>query len=229
MKSLRSIPVLLAFAAGAAAAAPADGALGSVGDLVAFLGDGTPGVRDFGVTGRVSFADAAAFVLSDGGARVHVGWNGPLPPRGALVRAEGSAGVPRGDPSAPFLLRGEPYAKAEAVEVLSRDEPPPPERVAPADIDPDRHDLAYLATSGEVADAGPDEMDERYAVLVLSDGGRTLPVFVPVRPGFDAGALVGAKVEAAGLFWKSLSGARKFAGPVLAAASADAVRVVAPP
>ena len=218
--------LLLALAAGGAfAAIPME----TAAELAAFLGGGSPGTRDFAVTGRVSFAEADAFVLADGDSRVHVGWRGAPPPRGALVRAEGTARVPRGDPSAPFLLRGEPYAEASAVGVLSRDAPPPPERVALGDIDPNRHDLAFLETSGEIADAGPDEMDERYAVLILSDGGRTLPVFVPARPGFDAGSLVGAKVEAAGLFWKSLSGVRKFAGPVLAASSPDDVRIIAPP
>ena len=227
MKSIRPALLLLAFAAAAHAAEP--GAVGSVGELAAFLGAGAPGVREFAVTGRVSYAEGGSFVLSDGDARVHVAWPGDPPPRGALARADGSAGVPRGDPAVPFLLRGEPYATAAAVEVLSRDEPPPPERVALSGIDPDRHDLAYLETEGEVTDAGPDEMDERFAVLVLSDGDRTLPVFVPARPGSDAGSLVGARVEARGLFWKSLSGVRKFAGPVLAATLADGVRVVAPP
>ena len=224
--------LLLAVARGSAAAAsePAARAIGTAEELAAFLGGGTPGVRDFDATGRVSFAAADAFVLSDGGARVYVGLKeAPPPPRGALVRVEGTAGVPRGDPSAPFLLRGEPYAEAHAVGILARDAPPPPARVALAGLDPDRHDLAFLETSGTIADAGPDEMDERYAVLVLSEGGRTLPVFVPARPGFDAGAFVGAKVEAAGLFWKSLSGVRKFAGPVLAASSPDDVRVVEQP
>ena len=225
---MHRLPSILLLLAGAAIAAE-PGAIGSARELAAFLRVSEPGVRAFSVTGRVSFAEADAFVLSDGGARVYVGLNGPSPPRGALVRAEGTAGVPRGDPAVPFLMRGEPYADARAVKVLSRDEPPPPERVALAAIDPDRDDLAFLATAGEVSDAGPDEMDERYAVLVLADGERTLPVFVPARPGFDAGALVGARVEAEGLFWKSLSGARKFAGPVLAATSADGVRVVAPP
>ena len=194
----RLSPLLLLLAGAAIAAEP--GAIGSAGELAAFLRDGEPGVRAFSVTGRVSFAEADAFVLSDGGARVYVGLDGPSPPRGALVRAEGTAGVPRGDPAVPFLMRGEPYADARAVEVLSRDEPPPPERIALAAIDPNRDDLAFLATAGEVSDAGPDEMDERYAVLVLADGERTLPVFVPARPGFDAGALVGARVEAEGLF-----------------------------
>ena len=230
----RTRPVLLLFAlvavAGSAAEEPRAEAIGSAAELAAFLGGGTPGVRDFAATGRVSFAAADAFVLAAGGARVYVGSKGGAQlPRGALVRVEGTAGVPRGDPSAPFLLRGEPYAEASAVDILARDAPPPPERVALAGLDPDRHDLVFLETAGEVVDAGPDEMDERYAVLVLAAGGRTLLVFVPARPGFDAGALVGAKVEAAGLFWKSLSGVRKFAGPVLAAASADDVRVVAPP
>ncbi len=227
----RFVLLLFAFAAGSAALAePGSEAIGSAAELAAFLGGGTPDVREFAVTGRVSFASSNAFVLSDGDARVHVGFKASqIPPRGALVRVEGTAGVPRGDPSAPFLLRGEPYAEARAVDILARDAPPPPERVALADLDPDRHDLAFLETSGEIVDAGPDEMDERYAVLVLSAGGRTLLVFVPARPGFDAGALVGAKVEATGLFWKSLSGVRKFAGPVLAAVSADDVRVVAPP
>ena len=230
MKRPRPLLLLLALAAvaGAAVAEPATEPIGTAAELAAFLGGGTPGFREFAVTGRVSFAAADAFVLSDGAARVHVAWDGAAPSRGALVRAEGEAGVPHGDPTAPFLLRGEPFARAGAVEVLATGEPPAPERVALGDLDPDRHDLAFLVTSGEVADAGPDEMDERYAVLVLAEGGRTLPVFVPAQPGFDAGALVGAKVEADGLFWKSLSGMRKFAGPVLATLSADDVRVVAP-
>ena len=77
----------LAAVAGSAAAEPAAEPIGTAAELAAFLGGGTPGFRAFAVTGRVSFAAADAFVLSDGGARVHVAWDGAAPSRGALVRA----------------------------------------------------------------------------------------------------------------------------------------------
>ena len=62
---MHRLPSILLLLAGAAIAAE-PGAIGSAGELAAFLRDGEPGVRAFSVTGRVSFAEADAFVLSDG-------------------------------------------------------------------------------------------------------------------------------------------------------------------
>lgn len=216
--------------AGVRAVAQISGPLDSAAALAAFLDGESPGSRAFVVSGLVTTSLRDAFIVDGGDARIYMTSHLPSPPpRGASVRVIGSAFVPQTDTSIPFMLRPEPLANAREITIGAVGDPPAPLHIALGGIDPARHHLALLETSGEVLDAGRDEFDAHYAILILGEDGATLPVSIECDKVPDLRALVGAEVAVAGLFWKSHSGVRKFSGPLLVADGPDALRVIAPP
>ncbi|MBR1920848.1 MAG: hypothetical protein IJ829_02450, partial [Kiritimatiellae bacterium] len=206
------------------------GRLESVAALVDFLARDEPGSRLFSVTGLVSHVDAQAFVLEDGDARVYLlKALAADPAPGARVRVKGNVFVPETDISIPFMLRPEPVVNARQLDVLDQGEPPPPLPLAIGDIDPARHHLATIRTTGTVAEETVDKVDPNYLMLIVEDGDSSLPVSMRRTAAGDGKRFTGAKVEVTGLFWRNLSSVRKFSGPFLTANGPADIRIVSPP
>lgn len=228
----RVLPLLLALALLVPSAAPADEAAGgavlrSIAQIDAFTDDPTPRRAPFELTGRVVgtfvLPKTGEVVLSDGsGTRMSfyrdLGLSRPEP--GDTIEARGVASM---------SAEHEPYVHLEDFRVLGHGPPPEPAAVRLAALSPRAHNLATVRTEGTVIDAFPDEVDRRYMILLLEDGGAVVPVAFPRDVFGDRKDLVDARLRVTGVYRRNVEGVRKFSWPNIAPRGPEDIEVLAPP
>ena len=222
----RMVPLLLALAL-APAVAPAEGTLRTIAEIDAFTEDPTPRKAPFELTGTV----VGAFLLpktgevvltDDSGTRMSfyrdLGLTQPEP--GETIEASGVA-----DMSAEH----EPYVHLMDYRVLGRGPLPEPVPVRLAALNAREHNLATVRTEGTVADAFPDEVDRRYMILLLEDGGAVVPVSFPRDAFGDRMDLVDARIRVTGVYRRNVEGVRKYSWPNIALRAPEDIEVLDPP
>ena len=222
----RVLPLLLAFAL-VPAVVPAEGTLRSIAEIDAFTEDATPRKVPFEVTGTVVetfvLPKAAEVVLSDdSGTRLSFYRDLELsrPEPGDTIAASGVANM---------SAEHEPYVLLEDFRVLGRGPRPEPVAVRLAGLNAREHNLAVVRTEGTVVDAFPDEVDRRYTILLLEDGGAVVPVSFPQDAFGDRRDLVDARIRVTGVYRRNVEGVRKFSWPNIAPRAPEDIVVVAPP
>lgn len=120
---------------------------------------------------------------------------------------------------------GDKWLRGIAVSVLGKGIVSPPRHLKLSALDDRQHDLFTVVTEGTVVDVLPDEIDPRFAVLLLKDGASQLPLFVSPRP--ENQPWLGAHIRVTAEFNRLASGCRRFSGPYLSG-PADAIEILAP-
>jgi len=115
----------------------------------------------------------------------------------------------------------------EKIRFLGQGAVSPPLAIPIEDLDEDHHDLVSVDTEGTVVEVSPDEIDERFDILLLKDGAAVLPLFIPTMPQFRD--LTGARVRVTARYNRLASGFRRFSGPFLLAERPDDLQIVTPP
>ena len=228
----RVFPLLLALALLVPAAAPADGTneeavLRSIAEIDAFTADATPRKAPFKLTGTVVgtflLPKTGEVVLSDdSGTRMSfyrdLGLSRPEP--GDTIEASGVANMSG---------EHEPYVLLEDYRVLGRGPRPEPVAVRLPELNAREHNLAVVRTEGTVADAFPDEVDRRYTILLLEDGGAVVPVSFPRDAFGDRRDLVDARIRVTGVYRRNVEGVRKYSWPNIAPSAPEDIEVLEPP
>ena len=222
----RMVPLLLALAL-APAVAPAEGTLRSIAEIDAFTEDPTPRKASFELTGTVVGAfllpKTGEVVLSDGsGTRISLyrDLGLPQPDPGDTIEASGVANMSG---------EHEPYVRLEDFRVLGRGPCPEPVSVRLSGLSAREHNLAIVRTEGTVVDAFPDEVDRRYAILLLEDGGAVVPVSFPRDASGDWSDLVDARIRVTGVYRRNVEGVRKYSWPNIALRAPEDIEVLDPP
>ena len=222
----RMVPLLLALAL-APAVAPAEGTLRSIAEIDAFTEDPTPRKAPFELTGTVVGAfllpKTGEVVLSDGsGTRISLyrDLGLPQPEPGDTIEASGVANMSG---------EHEPYVRLEDFRVLGRGARPEPVSVRLSGLSAREHNLAIVRTEGTVVDAFPDEVDRRYAILLLEDGGAVVPVSFPRDASGDRSDLVDARIRVTGVYRRNVEGVRKYSWPNIALRAPEDIEVLDPP
>ena len=222
----RMVPLLLALAL-APAVAPAEGTLRSIAEIDAFTEDPTPRKAPFELTGTVVGAfllpKTGEVVLSDGsGTRISLyrDLGLPRPEPGDTIKASGVANMSG---------EHEPYVRLEDFRVLGRGARPEPVSVRLSELSAREHNLAIVRTEGTVVDAFPDEVDRRYAILLLEDGGAVVPVSFPRDTSGDRSDLVDARIRVTGVYRRNVEGVRKYSWPNIALRAPEDIEVLDPP
>ena len=222
----RMVPLLLALAL-APAVAPAGGTLRSIAEIDAFTEDPTPRKAPFELTGTVVGAfllpKTGEVVLSDGsGTRISLyrDLGLPQPEPGDTIEASGVANMSG---------EHEPYVRLEDFRVLGRGPRPEPVSVRLSGLSAREHHLAIVRTEGTVVDAFPDEVDRRYAILLLEDGGAVVPVSFPRDASGDRSDLVDARIRVTGVYRRNVEGVRKYSWPNIALRAPEDIEVLDPP
>ena len=222
----RMVPLLLALAL-APAVAPAGGTLRSIAEIDAFTEDPTPRKAPFELTGTVVGAfllpKTGEVVLSDGsGTRISLyrDLDLPQPEPGDTIEASGVANMSG---------EHEPYVRLEDFRVLGRGPRPEPVSVRLSGLSAREHHLAIVRTEGTVVDAFPDEVDRRYASLLLEDGGAVVPVSFPRDASGDRSDLVDARIRVTGVYRRNVEGVRKYSWPNIALRVPEDIEVLDPP
>ena len=222
----RMVPMLLALAL-APAVAPAVGTLRSIAEIDAFTEDPTPRKAPFELTGTVVGAfllpKTGEVVLSDGsGTRISLyrDLGLPQPEPGDTIEASGVANMSG---------EHEPYVRLEDFRVLGRGPRPEPVSVRLSGLSAREHHLAIVRTEGTVVDAFPDEVDRRYAILLLEDGGAVVPVSFPRDASGDRSDLVDARIRVTGIYRRNVEGVRKYSWPNIALRAPEDIEVLDPP
>ena len=227
----RVLPLLLVLAL-APAAAPADGTadgavLRTIAEIDAFTEDATPRKVPFELTGTVVgtfvLPKTGEVVLSDdSGTRMSFYRDLDLsrPEPGDTIEASGVANMSG---------EHEPYVLLEDFRVLGRGPRPEPVSVRLSELNAREHNLAVVRTEGTVVDAFPDEVDRRYTILLLEDGGAVVPVSFPRDAFGDRRDLVDARIRVTGVYRRNVEGVRKYSWPNIAPSAPEDIEVVAPP
>ena len=102
----------------------------------------------------------------------------------------------------------------------------PPLGLRLGELDEQRHDRLSVAVEGSVVDIVPDEVDDRYNILLLKDGATVLPCFVERTHALHA--LQDARVRLSGTYHRLVDGVRRFSGPYVDSVKDLAVVTPAP-
>ena len=222
----RVIPLLLALAI-APTAVPAEGTLRSIAEIDAFAEDATPRKVPFGLTGKVVgifvSPKVGEIVLSDdAGTRMpfYRDLDLPRPEPGDMIEASGVANMSD---------EHELYVRLDDFKVLEHGPCPEPVPVRLSALNPREHHLEIVRTEGTVVDAFPDEVDLRYMILLLEDGGAVVPVSFPRDVFGDRKDLVDARIRVTGVYHRNVEGVRKYSWPNIAPRAPEDIEVVAPP
>lgn len=210
-----------------AAAVSARGALRSLAEINAFIGDATPRKTSFEVTGKVLSAfrspKAGEIILADeSGVRAEL--YRPLdltqPTPGDTIHASGFARMGQAH---------EPFVNIDEFSVLAHGTRPDPIPIRLSDAGAPSNHLMTVRTEGVVIDAFPDEIDRRYMILLLKDGDVVVPVSF-LRDVFgDRSDLVDATIRVTGIYRRSVGGTRKFSWPNIHPLAPEDIEIVAPP
>ncbi len=222
----RALPILLAFAL-LPAVLPAGETLRSIAEIDAFTEDATPRKVPFELTGKVVgtfvLPKAGETVLSDdSGTRMsfYRDLDQPRPEPGDTIEARGIANMSE---------EHEPYVLLEDFRVLDHGPRPEPVSVRLPGLNAREHNLAIVRTEGTVVDAFPDEVDRRYMILLLEDGGTVVPVSFPQDAFGDRRDLVDARIRVTGVYRRNVEGVRKFSWPNIAPCAPEDIEVLDPP
>lgn len=227
----RVLPLLLALSL-APAAVPADepsggAVLRSIAEIDVFAEDATPRKASFKVTGKVVGAfvspKVGEIVLSDeSGTRMpfYRDLDLPRPEPGDKIEAGGVANMSD---------EHELYVRLDGFTVLEHGPRPEPVPVRLSGLNPREHHLEIVRTEGTVIDAFPDEVDRRYMILLLEDGGAVVPVSFPRDVFGDRKDLVDARIRVTGVYHRNVEGVRKYSWPNIAPHVPEDIEVVAPP
>lgn len=97
------------------------------------------------------------------------------------------------------------------------------------EINPDAFNFRAVRTSGTVIDIFDDEISEEYGFLLIKDGVAIIPVAFTRKQLQSPQKLTDATVSLSGIFYRSISGIRKYSGPFIGLYGANAVEVIVPP
>ena len=227
-----STPVLVAYTLLAALASSAGERLLSLEEVSVFLADTTPRQVAFEITGKVIYlapveekAETTEMIISnDADVRTSITLWHPeadrMPAEGDQVHVVGKAIV--GKSRAPLLI-------AREMTVLEHGTAPEVLTEKLSAIDPRRHHLSILCTSGTVLDVFADEIDRRFQVLLLKDEDVILPISIPLSQFGDQRNLIGATIRITGIYRRAINGVRRFSWPNLQPRTSEDIEVIAPP
>ena len=170
------------------------------------------------VTGTVQYTSRVWFALSDasGYARVYNS-DRPQPLPGTVVR----------------VICHQKHTSDHDKQILCRQwsslgsaPVSPPLVLRLGELDEQQHNLHSITVEGTVVDVVRDEIDSKFHILLLKDGATTLPCFVEqaVLPQ----NLQDAHVRLTGIYYRLVSGFRRFSGPFIAVSSDISVLASAP-
>lgn len=161
------------------------------------------------LSGIVQHVDTSWFCLQDKTGR-------------SLIRLKGGITPPK--PGDEIIVNGhaaitkisEPVAFATNITCVGRKAISPAQHLHIADLDEQRHNLALVCITGTIIDIIPDEIDSSFIFFLVKDGETILPAAVnktsiPIKTK----SLINAYVRLTGLFYRSISGLRKFTGPIV--------------
>ena len=215
-----AFPLLLPCAA--AFASPDDGALRSVREVNDFLDRGH-GRTNFVLSAQLINDPAdTVLIVRDGTGRTAVSNRRPVegPRKGDLLRIRGFVSV---------RPNGETWTEPESVDILGSEPAPAPADIGLDDLNKPENAWLPVRVAGTVYSVMPDEFDDDYRIVLLSDGGVMTPVFLTRSACDSAGVRPDATVRLSGFYWRSLSGIRKYTGPAILHDPATAVETLAPP
>ena len=118
--------------------------------------------------------------------------------------------------------------RCESVSVLHHGTPPPPVHASGDDILSGKADFRIVTLRGTVSDAFRDDIDERYVILIVSDGSDG--ILVPMRTGTttdaDIRSYIGAEVSVTGLCDPQPQTSRRRARHILMPSTENSVKVI---
>ena len=214
------IPSLLLLTALTATAA--DETIRDIGHLEAFYAQGEFGIIPLELSGQVIRHSATgdgneAYILENSEGRCEFFYNrSPALATGDVVRIRGQAVIGHG---------GERHIAVREVAVTGKAPLPPPLPIALRDLSPRLHDFRTVIADGTVIDLFKDDVDSRYAFLILKDGETILPVAADFQPGLSE-QLLDSRIRVTGIYHRTVQGERKFSGPFI---SANTVDILLPP
>ena len=229
---MKSILLVLLCALCTPLAADSDDRLRSLEEVSVFLADTTPRQIGFELTGRVIYVSpvtdksetAEAILANDAGVRASITiWHpdaAAMPSAGDTIHVVGKAIA--GKSRAPLLITRE-------MSVLERGTAPEILSAELSEIDPRKHHLSIVRTTGTVLDVFPDEIDRRFQILLLKDDDVILPVSIQLDPLGDCRHLVGATLRITGVYRRAINGVRRFSWPNLQPRTPEDIEIIVPP
>ena len=100
-------------------------------------------------------------------------------------------------------------------ERLGDAKPMPPVRVGLRDINIAKHRFADIETEATVVDIVQDDVDTRYAFLLLKDGPVYLPASIDSKDIDKCLSLIGSRIRLVGTFFPFIYGVRRFSNPFI--------------
>ena len=224
MNLIRTFALALSLAA---IGASGEETLRSLEAINAFVLDPTPRHVPFELTGRVLSANPSPntgeIVLADeNGVRgeFYRFLHRSQPEPGDTVKARGTAAID---------ANHEPYVRIDELEILEHGPLPEPPFIRLSDTNARLHHLLTVRTEGVVIDAFPDEIDQRYMILLLKDGNTVVPVIVTRAVFGDCRNLIDATVRVTGIYRRNVGGVRKYAWPNIHPHTPGDIEIVSPP
>lgn len=125
----------------------------------------------------------------------------------------------------------EPWIRADTLTVRQHGSPPKPTPTPLNELDERQHHLLPIITEGMVIRVIPDGLDANYLFLLIKHDDRLMPI--AVNRGtitLTPDELLNAVVRISGIFFRSISGTRRFSGPfVLANEDPSGLVIITPP
>ena len=208
-----------------ASATPEGPALHTVAELNDFPEDTRRRYTPFCITGTVQTVDTTHnrfIVISDPSGWTEIS-NGSAyrPAPGEIVALVGQAHM---------SSHQEPHVVASEIKAVGTGVVAPPLELALGELSAEKHHLRTVVTEGTVIDAFPDEIDSQNKFLLLKDAEDILPVALHADTAADPvlERLRDARVRIKGQFLRTVSGGRKFSGPLIAVDDLKSVTVIKP-
>lgn len=175
-----------------------------------------PGDATFEIEGSLR-PDGESYIFEDttGATLLHRIKTDP-PPKSCSAKLTGFA----------LFKKNEAFVIAQTAAITGKAAFRPPVDLKINEIEPSRLSFTEVRTTGLVVDAHEDDIDARYAILLLKDGNAYIPVSFQTSRYPDPTRFIGARVEAVGQLLRAIRGTRKFSGPII---TDTHVRVIVPP
>ena len=205
-------------------ATPEGPALHTASELNEFADDTRRRYTPFCITGTVQTVDSAhgQFVVSDSSGWAEIANDSayrPVP--GEKVVLTGQAHM---------SSHQEPHVVAVEIKSVGTGVVVPPIELALGELSAEKHHLRTVITKGTVIDAFPDEIDSQNRFFLLKDAEDVIPVALHAGPGadLDLERLRDAQVRIKGQFLRTVSGGRKFSGPLISVDDRNDITVLSP-
>ena len=119
------------------------------------------------------------------------------------------------------------YPVACSAEPIGYEPVPPPPEVEISDILDGKHNLRHVRVSGVVKDAFYDDIDPKFAFLILSKNHASIyiPVYMRNLHEVELPDIIGAEISLNGVVYRDKSGRRKYSGPSLMVGGLDKIRM----